>query len=347
MNKIKFYVVLIIFGFIFTSISDDIDLTETEDLFSSNKELSDEINPILDQDPNKVISIVNGEKISLGEIQREMNAQLQRFGGQISSEQLSTIEQQLFEDVKNRIINNKLLLNAIKENEIIISDEDINNEILNIRNSLPEGTKLEDLLAAQGASIEDVKNDIKQQLSIAKIADSKTSNVLEISDAQAEEFYIQNPEGFQTPEEVEASHILLTVDANDHDDIKELKKAELLNIRNKILSGELSFENAAKEFSNCPSGERNSGSLGVFRKGNMVPEFEIAAFSQEIGEIGDIIETQFGYHIIKVANHTYEETISFDEAKEQIKNYLFAQNKQIAFAEYIKELRDSATIEDL
>ena len=87
--------------------------------------------------------------------------------------------------------------------------------------------------------------------------------------------------------------------------------------------------------------------MGVFRKGNMVPEFEIAAFSQEIGEIGDIIETQFGYHIIKVANHTYEETISFDEAKEQIKNYLFAQNKQIAFAEYIKELRDSATIEDL
>ena len=62
MHKIKFYVVLIIFGFIFTSISDDIDLTETEDLFSSNKELSDEINPILDQDPNKLISIVNGEK---------------------------------------------------------------------------------------------------------------------------------------------------------------------------------------------------------------------------------------------------------------------------------------------
>ena len=67
----------------------------------------------------------------------------------------------------------------------------------------------------------------------------------------------------------------------------------------------------------------------------------------DLVSIGDIIETQFGYHIIKVANHTFEETISFDDAKEKIKNYLFVQNKQIAFAEYIKELRDNATIENL
>ena len=206
---------------------------------------------------------------------------------------------------------------------------------------------MEELLAAQGASIENVQNDIQQQIAIAKIADLKTANVPEVTDVQAEEFYIQNPEGFQTPEEVEASHILVKFEESDNDVTKNEKNQKLTNIRNQILAGDLTFEDAAKEHSDCPSGERSSGSLGVFRRGNMVPEFEIAAFTQEIGEIGDIIETQFGYHIIKVANHTFEETISFDDAKEKIKNYLFVQNKQIAFAEYIKELRDNATIENL
>ena len=145
MHLIKFYIILIIFGLTYLSLGDDINLAETEDLFSS--ESSDSASSSQEQDPGKVISIVNGEEITLGEIQIEMNAQLQRFGGKISPEQLSTIKQQLFEDVKNRIINNKLLINAIQEEGIIISDEDIDNEILNIRNSLPEGTKLEDLLA--------------------------------------------------------------------------------------------------------------------------------------------------------------------------------------------------------
>ena len=347
MHKIKFYIFLITILTGSVLVAEEINLSETEDLFSSTEKEPTVLSDIQNQDPSKVIVIVNEEKITLGEIQKEMTAQLQRFGGQISPEQYSTIEQQLFEDVKNRIINNKLLLNAIKDEGITVSNEDIDKEINNIRSSLPEGTTLEDLLAAQGASIKNIQNDIEQQIAIAQIADLKTANVPDVTDIQAEEFYIQNPEGFQTPEEVEASHILIKFDDSDDDVIKDEKNQELNNIRNQILAGDLTFEDAAKKYSDCPSGERSSGSLGVFRRGNMVPEFEIAAFSQEIGEIGDIIETQFGYHIIKVANHTFEETISFDDAKEKIKNYLYVQNKQIAFAEYIKELRDNATIQNL
>jgi len=347
MHKIKFYIFLITILTGSVLVAEEINLSETEDLFSSTEKEPTVLSDIQNQDPSKVIVIVNEEKITLGEIQKEMSAQLQRFGGQISSEQYSTIEQQLFEDVKNRIINNKLLLNAIKDEGITVSNEDIDKEINNIRSSLPEGTTLEDLLAAQGASIKNIQNDIEQQIAIAQIADLKTANVPDVTDIQAEEFYIQNPEGFQTPEEVEASHILIKFDDSDDDVIKDEKNQELKNIRNQILAGDLTFEDAAKKYSDCPSGERSSGSLGVFRRGNMVPEFEIAAFSQEIGEIGDIIETQFGYHIIKVANHTFEETISFDDAKEKIKNYLYVQNKQIAFAEYIKELRDNAIIQNL
>jgi peptidyl-prolyl cis-trans isomerase C len=79
----------------------------------------------------------------------------------------------------------------------------------------------------------------------------------------------------------------------------------------------------------------------------MVPEFEVAAFSQEVEEVGDVIETKFGYHIIKVSEHQDAGVISFDEAKDRIIEFLSGQKKQEAVKNYLKELRDEATIEDL
>ena len=79
----------------------------------------------------------------------------------------------------------------------------------------------------------------------------------------------------------------------------------------------------------------------------MVPEFEIAAFTQEIGEVGDIIETQFGYHIIQVSERTEEGTIAFQTAKDQITEFLTNQSKQQVISSYIETLRDQANIEEL
>ena len=79
----------------------------------------------------------------------------------------------------------------------------------------------------------------------------------------------------------------------------------------------------------------------------MVPEFEMAAFTQEVDEIGDIVETDFGFHIIKVSSHTEESVIPFKDAKDNIIQYLTMINKQQAFSDYIKKLRDLATIENL
>lgn len=79
----------------------------------------------------------------------------------------------------------------------------------------------------------------------------------------------------------------------------------------------------------------------------MVPEFEIAAFTQEIGEVGDIVQTQFGCHIIQVSERTEEGTIAFETAKNQIIEFLTNQSKQQVISSYIENLRDQATIEEL
>ncbi len=321
----------------------DIDLSETVDLFSTSTP-----EPPKEIDPDSVVIKVNGEGITFGEIQAEMNAQLQRLSGQISQEQVPMIQERLFMDVQNRMINNILLKEAIVSEGIIISDDIINKEIENIQNNLPEGATLSELLASQGSSIADVKIEISQQLSIAELADLKTSHIENSTKDEAFEYYSSNPEAFRTPEEVTASHILIQFSETDSSEQKDLKKDKLADIRKRIINEEITFENAASEHSDCPSGKAEiSGSLGVFRKGQMVPEFEIAAFTQEIGEIGDIIETNFGYHVIKVSDHVYESLLTYEESEENIINYLSIQKKQKAFADYIKSLRDVAIIENI
>ena len=125
-------------------------------------------------------------------------------------------------------------------------------------------------------------------------------------------YYEENKNMFKKDVQVEASHILF--------DTKDVKKAN--EIREEILNG-LDFAEAAKKYSKCPSGE-NGGNLGYFGKGQMVPEFEAAAFGLKKGEVSEIVESQYGYHIIKVTDKVYKEE-TFDEAKSDIKKELLYQ----------------------
>tara|TARA_A100001015_G_scaffold109494_1_gene121518 strand:+ start:1525 stop:2556 length:1032 start_codon:yes stop_codon:yes gene_type:complete len=342
--KKKFFNILLIFVLAFSvNASEDIDLSETVDLFSSS--IPEEPKAI---EPETVVIKVNGKDITFGEIQAEMSAQLQRLAGQISQEQVPMIQEQLFLTVKERMINNILLNEAIIKEGIIIDEKIIDQEVSNIENNLPEGASLTDLLTRQGSSIDNIKQEIRQQLAITELADQKTAHIDKSNKDEAFEYYSSNPEAFRTPEEVNASHILIQFKETDSADEKKTKLEELVQIRKQIINEELSFEIAASTYSDCPSGKAEvSGSLGTFRKGQMVPEFEIAAFTQEIGEIGDIIETNFGYHIIKVSDHTYEGMLSYEESEENIINFLSSQKKQQAFSDYVKSLRDVAIIENI
>ena len=141
-----------------------------------------------------------------------------------------------------------------------------------------------------------------------------------------------------------ASHILIKFEETDTDETKAAKKVQIEKIRADIISGTNTFEEAATAHSDCPS-KAQGGSLGNFGKGQMVPEFEVAAFTQEIDEVGDVVETQFGYHIIKVTDHQEAGVVPYEESKEQLMVFLTGQKKQEAVSAFIKSLRDSATIE--
>ena len=148
-----------------------------------------------------------------------------------------------------------------------------------------------------------------------------------VSDADVRAYYDENKEQFYQGETVNASHIL--VDSEE--------KAML--IYQEIASGEKSFEDAAKEYSSCPSKE-NGGSLGDFGRGQMVPEFDTAVFEMEVGAITETpVKTQFGYHLIKLNAKNEPKEMSFAEIKEEIKAGLLGEKRRKAYESKINQLK--------
>lgn len=319
--------------------AEQVDLSQTEDLFTQPVQP----NP-LTTDPAAVIVRVNGEDITRGEILEVMNASLQQLSGRVPPQQLQQMQAQLYNNVQDQLITKKLMDAAVAAANVEVSEEEVTATLDEIRASVPQGQDFDAALAAQGMTTEQFTANIKEQLAGKKFLESKTEGIEGATEAAAQEFYDANPDQFKKPEGVAASHILIKFEEADTDETKVEKKAQLEKIRTDIIAETITFEDAAKEHSGCPSGAQG-GSLGTFGKGQMVPEFEVAAFTQEKDEIGDVIETSFGYHVIKVTDRQEEGVVAFDEAKEQITTYLTNQKKQQAVTDYIKSLRDSATIE--
>ncbi len=318
-----------------------VDLTQTEDLF----EAPIKPNPLAN-DPETVVVRVNDEDITRGEIMQLMDAAMQQVAGRVPPEQLQQFQGQIYNQVKNELINQKLVSQAVEAAGIEIDPAKVDETLAEIKSSIPEGQTLESILGTRGQDIESFKQNLVKDLAAQELLESKTAGISDATEEEAKEFYDANPEQFAKPESVSASHILIKVDPEDSEEAKAEKKAQLEKIREDIIAGNVTFQDAAAENSECPS-SANGGDLGTFGKGRMVPEFEVAAFSQEVGEVGPVIETSFGYHIIKVSDHTEEGAVSFDEVKERLIAYLTNQKKQEAVSNYIAKLHEEANIEEM
>jgi len=147
-----------------------------------------------------------------------------------------------------------------------------------------------------------------------------------VNDSDLQTYYDEHPEEFQGEESVSASHILVD---------SEERAQELLD---QIKAGDITFEEAAKSFSSCPSGQ-NGGSLGQFGHGQMVPEFDEACFSMEAGQLAGPVKTQFGYHLIRLDEKHPAEPVSFAEAKPMLEQKLMAEAQQKAYQSKMNQLK--------
>ncbi len=162
------------------------------------------------------------------------------------------------------------------------------------------------------------------------------------NETECRAFYEQNPASFQQGESASASHILFSL---ENGAVESLVKAKAEGILAQVKANPTHFASLAKDHSTCPSGQEG-GALGQFGRGQMVPEFENAVFSTAPGEIApELVETQFGYHIIQVTDRKGGEPVAFDEVKERLQEFLSEMAGRKANHAYIATLLAAAKIE--
>ncbi len=285
---------------------------------------------------------VNGEALTRADLEQELDmiTASPQFAA-LPPEQAVMIRQQMEARVIDRFVSQKVLAGAAEKENVEASAEEIDEFLEGIQETLPEGVTLAEILEERSLPIEKLRSDIGSDIKIRKLLEARTQNIAVASDEQISAYYEANREEFTLPESVHALHILVRAEGDEA--AKTEARAKIEGLREQLVAGTLTFEEAAKAHSDCPSGQRG-GDLGVFMRGQMVPEFEAAAFSQEMDTIGPVVETPFGFHVLMVVEKTEAGERSLDDVKADISEQLSMQDKQIAVQDYLDALRDDADI---
>ena len=172
--------------------------------------------------------------------------------------------------------------------------------------------------------------DMKKRVVVEAYLKKKVEEQVNLSDAELQKIYDQKKDQFKSDAQIRASHILLKTSKEAQDVMAQLK-------------GGAKFEDLARKYSVDPASAKG-GDLGWFSKGNMIPEFEKAAFALKEGETSGIVETKFGFHIIKVTGKRPAGVLPFAEVKEQIKAELVPEKQQEVFKTIKEELKKSAKV---
>jgi peptidyl-prolyl cis-trans isomerase C len=244
--------------------------------------------------------------------------------------------------VIDSLINRELLYQQSKKKGITTDETDIDNSIDQIKQRLEAGQSFESLLAEMGIAIETMRTQVGQASAIQKLLEVEVYPQAMVSEKDSRIFFENNPQYFKKPEEVKASHILIQVapDASDEEKLAARKKIE--DIQKKIEAGD-DFADLARQYSEGPSNV-NGGDLGYFDRRKMVKPFADTAFDLKPGQVSNIVETRFGFHLIKVYDKRAKSAYVFEDIKDRLGELLQQQKMQEETVRYLEGLRKTATI---
>jgi peptidyl-prolyl cis-trans isomerase C len=289
------------------------------------------------QDP---VARVNGAAISALELKRASKVMM---AGQLGQTPSADQQKEFDKQALNQLVSAELLYQAGQKLEIKDIDKQVDEKMAQGKAKFPDAQGFTKAMKEMDMEEKDLRDYTRRDLIITNFIEKTIVTKVTVSEEDARKFYDQNLDKFTKPESVKASHILLGVDQKASADDKKAAREKAEKLR-KELAGGADFAALAKGNSTCPSSQQG-GDLGYFGKGQMVPAFEQAVFALKPGEISEVVETQFGYHIIKLTEKKAAEKVDFKEAKPRIDDYLKNQKISTAVNDYLTEARKTAKIE--
>lgn len=293
---------------------------------------------------DRVIAIVNGRVITLSEL-REREAPLVKqlsevYSGAERDKRLADMEKKVLDS----LIEDILLDTEAEQSGMKASERDIEDAIEDVKkqNSLNNET-LKDALKREGLTYEMYRTQIKKQIEKSRMIGQQVRAKVTVTDKDLGEYYERNKRLFLKDEEVNVSHILFIVPEKASDAEVEKIRKEALDVL-EMAKRVADFSELAKKYSQDASGNQG-GALGFFKKGQLLPSFENAAFSLKKGEISDLVRTSYGFHIIKIDDVKEAAPEPFESVKEKIRSTVTSEMMEQRYNEWMEELKKSAVIE--
>ncbi len=288
------------------------------------------------------VAVVNGVVITRAQYDKELNVQRQRVsrqGRQISDDQMAEMKTETLEG----LIEREVLYQESQKAGIKVTDQKVNDQVASIKKRFPSEEEFNKALSNMNLTEDEVRVQIQRGLAIRELIDQKVASKVVITDEETRAYYDGNSQLFQQPEQVKASHILIKVEPTADDAKKAEARKKIVEVQQKLKDGG-DFAALAKEYSQGPSGSRG-GDLGYFRRGQMVKPFEDAAFSMKPNEVSDLVETRFGYHLIKVYDKKPEQTLAYADVKDKIAQRLKQEKVEKDATQYVENLTKGAEVE--
>jgi peptidyl-prolyl cis-trans isomerase C len=289
----------------------------------------------------EVIAKVNGDKVERWELETAIKGVEGRAGSPIPPERRDEIVRGLID----QLVAFHVLSQEAHARKLDATDVEVAERVGQFKGGFPDEQGFQQALTAQGMTLEQLKQQTKMGLQVTKILDTEVNSKIAIQDAEVEQFYKENTERFKQGETVHASHILIGVPQGADAATKAQARAKAQQVLKQVKAGG-DFAKLATENSQDSSAQKG-GDLGFFPQGQMEPTFEKAAFALKPGTTSGIVETPYGFHIIKALERRPPRTAPFDEVAPQVKEFLTGQQRQAKITAFVDQAKSKGKIEIL
>jgi len=285
---------------------------------------------------------VNGEIIPESAIQYELARLVKFYSEHMSAEQLREQMPILKKKAKEQALGAKLLLMEAESLDISVPDADVLAKLDELVESLGGQERFDALLAKQDVKLETIRDGLLRSCRLDRHIAKITEGTPDPTEAEMEAHFESHQLEYRTSDRAQARHILVRPETDDEAG-KSAARAKILEIRQRVDDG-ADFAEEAAAHSECPSGRSHGGSLGWVSRGTMVPAFDDLLFAMEVGALSDVVETEFGYHIIEKKAHEEGGPSDFDDVRENIRAFLRHAKRGEVISRYVAELKRKADI---
>lgn len=294
------------------------------------------------QSATGAIAKVNGVEIPRAPYERELASTLERYQ-RARHDVRPGLKERLKDNIVRRMVDAEIIRQQAEKLNIKITDEELQQRWTEHRARYGDDASYKAFLEKAGTTEEELKDQFRHNLLRERVFAS-VSDAVKVSDEALKDYYEKNKERFDEAEQVRASHILLRVPANTPEADKKKRLAEAKALLKQAKAKGADFAALAQKHSEDPTKTRG-GDLGWFARGRMVKPFEDAAFALKDGEVSDVVESSFGYHIIKRTGYRPGGTKTFEELRDRIERQVLSRERNEAIRNALQKWKDEAKVE--